>query len=605
MRNDDLQAKIKTAFDHAAPDILDSVLSDIASGNSDTKPILVMGGQNNMKNTIRNLTAIAAAAVLVIGGGAGLAVYNNNYKVASTISLDVNPSVEITANKKEDVLAVNALNDDGRKIIGDMDFSGSSIDVTVNALIGSMLREGYLSDLANSILISVEDDDANHGAQLRKKLADDVNAILQVNAFDGAVLSQTVVKDSDAWTLAEEYGITAGKAQLVSEIVAGNPVHTFDELAKLSINELNLLSTNPTVTTTAESVGQASDKAYIGRDRAKEIALENAGITEAAVRTLEIELDYEGGKMVYEVEIYADQKEYDYDIHAETGEILKYDTEHDDDDWVFDWNNQVYVQEEKPKKSSGMAEAPEGDYLSVDEVKTIVFEHAGVTEDTVFDLETEFDYDDGRAEYEIDFESGEFDYDYDVDAVTGEIRRDVKKYDPENLIEHGIDKESIQRDITFKEEDFAAVAESLKAGDLERIVAVAAAYNIILPAETVDDILLSRRDKPTFILTADDVSSFAGNLSTTEAAAFAYLINVADNQISSNTGYITAEEAKSIALSHAGVTETNVFDYDCEFDNEKGRAVYEIDFESMNYEHEYDIDAVTGEILKSEKEPLD
>ena len=96
MRNDDLQAKIRTAFDHAAPDVLDSVLSDIASGNSDTKPILVMGGQNTMKNTIRNLTAIAAAAVLVIGGGAGLAVYNNNYRVASTISLDVNPSVEIT-----------------------------------------------------------------------------------------------------------------------------------------------------------------------------------------------------------------------------------------------------------------------------------------------------------------------------------------------------------------------------------------------------------------------------------------------------------------------------------------------------------------------------
>jgi uncharacterized membrane protein YkoI len=53
------------------------------------------------------------------------------------------------------------------------------------------------------------------------------------------------------------------------------------------------------------------------------------------------------------------------------------------------------------------------------------------------------------------------------------------------------------------------------------------------------------------------------------------------------------------------VAETNLFDYDCEFDSEKGRAVYEIDFDSMNYEHEYDIDAVTGEILKDHKEPLD
>ena len=331
MRNDDLQAKIKTAFDHAAPDILDSVLSDIASGNSDTKPILVMGGQNNMKNTIRNLTAIAAAAVLVIGGGAGLAVYNNNYKVASTISLDVNPSVEITANRKEDVLAVTALNDDGRAIIGDMDFSGSSIDVTVNALIGSMLREGYLTDLANSILISVDDDDAAHGEALQKKLADDINAILQTNAFDGAVLSQTIVKDSDAWKLADEYGITAGKAQLVNEIVAGNPVHTFEELAQLSINELNLLSASSAVATTAESVGQASDKAYIGTDRAKEIAVEHAGVAAGHVLGIRVEMDYERGGMVYEVEFYADGYEYDYDISAETGEIVKNDREFEEE----------------------------------------------------------------------------------------------------------------------------------------------------------------------------------------------------------------------------------------------------------------------------------
>ncbi|MBQ9996926.1 MAG: hypothetical protein IJP32_11175, partial [Clostridia bacterium] len=121
-----------------------------------------------------------------------------------------------------------------------------------------------------------------------------------------AVLSQTIVKDSDAWTLAEEYGITAGKAQLVNEIVAGNPVHTFEELAPLSINELNLLTAGSAVTTTAESVGQASDKAYIGTERAKEIAFEHAGFTAADVVGIQVEMDYEHGVMVYEVDFYAD-----------------------------------------------------------------------------------------------------------------------------------------------------------------------------------------------------------------------------------------------------------------------------------------------------------
>ncbi len=523
MRNEDMQAKLKTAFEHATPDVLGSVLSDIESGNSTGKQILVMGGQKNMKNTVRNLTAVAAAAVLLVGGTAGFAVYNTNYKVASTISLDVNPSVEITANRREDVLAVTALNDDGRKIIGDMDFSGSSIDVTVNALIGSMLREGYLSDLANSILISVDDSDAAHGEALQKKLADDVNAILQVNSFDGAVLSQTLVKDSDAWTLADEYGITAGKAQLVNEIVAGNPVHTFEELAPLSINELNLLSTSSAVTTTAESVGQASDKAYIGSNRAKEIALEHAGFTAADVVGIQVEMDYEHGVMVYEVDFYADAYEYDYDINAETGEIVKNDREFEDDAW-FSQYEQKMVKEFQDKEHLQNEQAlvrkeqeTNEEYLTLDEIKAIVFEHAGVDAAKVFDLETEFDYDNGRAEYEVDFESGEFDYDYDVDAVTGEVIKNNKKSDPENLFENG--------------------------------------------------------------------------LSTTSPDGTAE--------------YISADRAKEIALSHAGVAETNVFDYDCELEHEKGRAVYEVDFESMNYEHEYDIDAVTGEILRSDKEIRD
>lgn len=523
MRNEEMQDKIRTAFEHAAPDVLDTVLSDIASGNDQKQPILVMGGQKNMKNTIRNFTAIAAAAVLVIGAGAGYAVYSSNYKVASTISLDVNPSVEITANKKEDVLSVTALNDDGRKIIGDMDFSGSSIDVTVNALIGSMLREGYLTDLANSILISVEDDDANHGAALQKKIADDVNAILQVNAFDGAVLSQTVVKDSSVQTLADEYGITAGKAQLVNEIVAGNPTRTFEELAPLSINELNLLSTSTTVTTTAESVGQASDKAYIGTGRAKEIAIEHAGFTAADVVGIQVEMDYEHGVMVYEVEFYADAYEYDYDINAETGEIVKNDREYDDDAWFgkveqnlvkeFRDNERLQNEQALVQKTQGSSE----DYLTLDDVKKIVFEHAGVDAAMVFDFESEFDYDNGRAEYEIDFESGEYDYDYDVDAVTGEIVKSNKKSDPENLIENG--------------------------------------------------------------------------LSTTSPDG--------------STEYISADKAKEIALSHAGVAASNVFGYECELEHEGGRAVYEVDFESMNYEHEYDIDAVTGEIIRSDKERND
>lgn len=406
MKNDEICRKVQTAFEHAAPDVLDTVLSDIDSENFGNHKILVMQGRNNTKSFARRITGIAAAVLLLLGGGTGFAVYRNHYKVASTVSLDVNPSVEISVNRRSDVLSVNPLNDDGVTIIDGMDFKGSSIDVTVNALIGSMLRNGYLSELANSILISVDDNDTARGVELQKKLADEVNALLQTNTFSGAVLSQTVTADTELRRLASDHGITAGKAQLVNTIIETNPVHTFDELAALSINELNLIATTTTSAATVESVGQASDKAYIGSDRAKKIALDHAGVAETEIPYVEIEMDYEHGTMVYEVEFDTVEYEYDYDINAVTGEIMKNKKESNDD---FYENASAPV--EKPATQT---------YITAEEAKSVALTHAGVT-GGIKEYECDFDIEDGVTVYEIEFETSEYEFEYVIDALTGEI----------------------------------------------------------------------------------------------------------------------------------------------------------------------------------------
>lgn len=60
----------------------------------------------------------------------------------------------------------------------------------------------------------------------------------------------------------------------------------------------------------------------IGRDKAKEIALKHAGLEERNVTDLEIDLDTDAGKKVYEVTFDADGFEYDYDIDVKSGEIV-------------------------------------------------------------------------------------------------------------------------------------------------------------------------------------------------------------------------------------------------------------------------------------------
>ena len=64
---------------------------------------------------------------------------------------------------------------------------------------------------------------------------------------------------------------------------------------------------------------------YIGADKAREIVLNHAGLTSNDVRFNKVELDVDYGIATYELEFYYNYYEYDYEVDAVTGEILKYD----------------------------------------------------------------------------------------------------------------------------------------------------------------------------------------------------------------------------------------------------------------------------------------
>lgn len=67
---------------------------------------------------------------------------------------------------------------------------------------------------------------------------------------------------------------------------------------------------------------------YIGINKAKSIALKRVPGANSSHVT-KIELDREHGRMVYEGEIYYKGLEYDFDIDAVTGEVLKWHVDRD------------------------------------------------------------------------------------------------------------------------------------------------------------------------------------------------------------------------------------------------------------------------------------
>ena len=76
------------------------------------------------------------------------------------------------------------------------DLKGAKLDVAVNAIVGSLVRNGYLDSISSAILISVEDKNTARAEKLQRELTSTVDGVLQTSAAKAAVLTQTLTQDA-------------------------------------------------------------------------------------------------------------------------------------------------------------------------------------------------------------------------------------------------------------------------------------------------------------------------------------------------------------------------------------------------------------------------
>ena len=75
-----------------------------------------------------------------------------------------------------------------------------------------------------------------------------------------------------------------------------------------------------------------------------------------------------------------------------------------------------------------------------------------------------------------------------------------------------------------------------------------------------------------------------------------------DINLKDKNKYISRESAKDAAFKHAIVTESEVTDLSVELDIEHHRVIYDISFDHKGYEYEYEVNALTGEVVSYFKE---
>ena len=402
MTNEKMEQRLASAVEKTAPNDVNGVLSRCDERKGTVIPM------TTKKTTKKRWTTLAAACLaLVLLGGGGI-FYQQAHAVASVVSLDVNPSIELKVSKSEKVLVCTPLNEDAKAILADMgdgvDLKGAKLDVAVNAIVGSLVRNGYLNSISSAIMISVEDNDTARAEKLQRELTSTVDGVLQTSEAKASVLTQTLTQDAGLEQQARENSISTGKAALVNRVLALNPALKFDALAKLSVEELKDL---------AEAGAPAM---LIGTDKAMDIAAAafgKASTAKMAYSAVDPELDESPAH--YEVEIKSQTgEEFEYKIDAYTGAILESKRE------AADGTEVPVVQPSKPAASGDIGYA---------KAKSVALNHAGVSENKAYDMEIELDDEDGTLVYEVEFKSGGMEYSYEINAATGAILKHEAELD--------------------------------------------------------------------------------------------------------------------------------------------------------------------------------
>jgi len=346
------------------------------------------------------LAILSVILVLALASGIFIGHRLNNSSDTGSVILYVNPAIRIDYDQNGVVTKVSGANEDGAQIVeAAPSLIGLECKDAIEALVVEISNAGYFdnADVKRNILLKFE--------------------------------SGSIVPSKD----------------FASQIGAAME------------NKVKELSIDSQLITIEQSDYQNSlfgDSQYISLEKAKEIALAHAGVLSENAIFDDHDFDHEKGVAVYELEFYADGAEYEYDINAENGAVIKHKCEQKSANKHHSHENHSHhqsqdpspapvepslpnqdqtvepapVQPAEPNEAPSVEVAPVApEYIGVEKAKEIALAHAGVAAESASFIKEKLERDDGRYEYDIEFIAENVKYEYEIDAQSGEIKKHEKE----------------------------------------------------------------------------------------------------------------------------------------------------------------------------------
>lgn len=272
--------------------------------------------------------------------------------------------------------------------------------------------------------------------------------------------------------------------------------------------------------------------------------------------------------------------------------------------------------------STGLAGNTQSTDIGESAAKEIAFTDAGISAEQVQYLWSKMDYDDGKAVYDVEFVVNGVEYDYEIDAVSGTILSVDQEADNYRAANQTAGTQAASQTsgnaasqkTTAQSNSTAQTANQGSTAQQNNYIGEQAAQDAALAHAGVS------AQNVSFVRTKldwddgrwqyevefyDQGTEYDYSIDAVTGEVLGYDYDAEYYTANNNTAamqtapgaQISAEDAKAIALAHAGVSAQDAQRMEMGFDNEHGRAVYEFEWRVGWTEYSCDVDANTGEVV--------
>ena len=264
---------------------------------------------------ITAITAIAAMVALFFG----YQFYQDNYVGYSSIFMAVNPEVEMILNKNGEVLEIDGVNKDGIALLEGYEPASEDKVEVANELVERAISMGFLAE-GDRVSFAIDTPERvlfeKYGIELREEVSGSISITIEITDMENR--NRPEPEPEPEPVVEEEPEPEPDPEPAPEPKPAPAPAPAPKPAPK------------PEPKPTPPPAPEAPK--MISLAEAKQIAFSHAGVNGANASFDDQDLDSDDGVSYYDLEFDVGEDEYEYQIHAYTGQILDYDIDLDNDD---------------------------------------------------------------------------------------------------------------------------------------------------------------------------------------------------------------------------------------------------------------------------------